>query len=377
MTKLRRLTVIDQAEIALSELLRQGRWKGRLPGYQVLADVLGVSVPTVGRAVSRLVQSGILVSRGQRKAFDISPSALGQPPRAIQPMVGMAPGAGIRKGKFLLILGPTELDRIDSWSRRFVTDCIRQLTREGWGCDFESLDYLGAERASTKWGKLLERHPATHLIVLRGNVAIAEWAMARGLKVLLLGGTVGNTGVSRLGYNIWEVAAEAVRRASELGHRRVLVPLLDVPPKVRTNLPAAVAPHLGMTPQQVLDSGMVFQLGSDDPARRLRALELQFRRVRPTFVFCVFWKDYLQVTTYLQSLGTKIPGDMSVVACGLDDQMPYVVPTPSFFDLRIEPVMRQVHVWLRGRKPDEQAPSRAIPGSFVKGATLAPPPREG
>ena len=375
MTQLRRLTVIDQAELALAELLRQGRWVGRLPGYQVLADVLGVSVPTVGRAVSRLVQSGILISRGQRKAFDISPSALTQPARGTPSYATSAPALGPRKGKYLLILGPATMDMLDSWSRRFVTDCIRQLTREGWGCDFESLDYLGAERASAKWDKLLERHPASHVAILKGNVAIAEWAKRRGLKVLLLGGTVGNTGVSRLGYNIWEVVGEAVRRAAELGHRRVLVPLFEVPPKAKTNLPAAIAPHLGLTPEQVLERGMVFHLGSDDPARRLRALEQAVRRVQPTFIFCIFWKDYLQVTTYLHSIGRRIPHDVSVVACGLDAQMPYVIPTPSYFELRIEPVMRQVHVWLRGRKPDENAPSKAIPGSFVKGATLAAAPK--
>jgi DNA-binding LacI/PurR family transcriptional regulator len=374
MSRLRRLTVIDQAEIELRELIRQGRWKGRLPGYQVLADVLGVSVPTIGRAVSRLVQSGILVSRGQRKAFDIAPGAAAM---AAAPAAARAPSRAGQAppGNYLLVLGPVAMDQLDSWSRQFVTDAIRQLAREGWRCDYEPLDYLGAERPSLRWDRLLERHPATHLVVFRGNPVIADWALARGLKVLFIGGSVRNTGVSRLGYNIWEVAAEAVRRAVEMGHRRVLLPLFDVPPKAKTNLPAAIGPHLGLTPEQVLERGMVMLLGCDDPARRLRALGQQFKRVQPTFILCVFFRDYLQVTTYLRSVGVGIPEDVSVAVCGRDALMPYLVPSPTHYDLRIEPVMRQIHIWLRGRKPDEEAPSKAIPGSFVKGATLAPPPR--
>ena len=211
MTRLRRLTVIDQAEATLLELLRQGRWKGRLPGYQILSDVIGVSVPTIARAASRLVQAGVLISRGQRRAFDISETALKSAPRA---PAAPSSGQGARRGRYLLILGPTGLDQLDSWSRRFVTDAIRQLAREGWGCDYEELDFLGAERVSAKWDRILERHPASHLAVLKGNPVIAEWGKSRGLKVLLLGGSVGNTGVSRLGYNIWEVASEAARRAA-------------------------------------------------------------------------------------------------------------------------------------------------------------------
>lgn len=367
MTRLRRLTVIDQAEASLLELLRQGRWQGRLPGYQVLSDVIGVSVPTIARAASRLVQAGILISRGQRRAFDISEAALKSASRS--PALASS-GQGARRGRYMLIVGPSSLEQLDSWSRRFVTDAIRQLAREGWGCDYEELDFLGAERMSAKWDRLLERHPASHLAVIKGNPVIAEWGKSRGLKVLLLGGSVGNTGVSRLGYNIWEVVSEAARRAAELGHRRMMVPLFEVPPKAKTNLPAALAPHVGLSPEEVLGQGMVFHLGTTDPAKRLRALDQHFRKVRPTFIFTLFWKDYLQVTGYLHSRGLRVPQDVSVVACGHDPQMSYVIPAPSYFDLRIEPVLRQVHVWLRGRKPDEAAPSKAIPGSFVKGETL-------
>jgi len=368
MTKLRRITVIDQAESALLELLRQGRWKGRLPGYQVLADVVGVSVPTVGRAVSRLVQSGILVSRGQRKSFAISETALGPSAR---PAVAAPP----KRERYLLILAPTSLELLDSWSRAFVTDVIRQMTREGWRCDFEPLDYLDVNRTSRKWDKLLDRHPATHLAVIKGSPLIAEWAISHGLKVLFLGGSIGDTRVTRLGFNIGEIAAEAARRAAELGHRRMMVPLFEVPPKAKTTLPESIAPHVGLSPEAVMRQGMVFYLGSTDPQRRLRALDQHFRSVQPTFILAVFWKDYLQVTGYLHARGLRVPADVSVVACGYDPQMPYVIPAPSYFNLRVETVLRQVHIWLRGRKPDRSALIKAIPGSFVKGATLGPAKR--
>lgn len=365
MTKLRRLTVIDQAEAALLDLLRQGRWKDRLPGFQVLADVVGVSVPTVGRAVRRLVQSGYLVSRGQRRSFGITNLAQDAKarPAAIRP---------VKRRRYLLILMPSTMDILDSWSRRFITETIRQLTREGWSCDFEALDYTGAERASKRWDKLLERHPATHLVVIKGNPVIAQWAKSKGLEVLFLGGLVGRTGVSRLGHNIWEVVSEAARRAAELGHRRMMVPLFEVPPRARTDIPAALAPHVGLSPEAVLAKGMVFHLGSQEPARRLRAFDQHFRQVQPTFILALFWRDYLQITGYLHVRGLRVPEDVSVVVCGSDPQMPYAIPKPTCYDLRIEPVLRQLHVWLRGRKPDEAAPSRSIPGSFVKGETLGP-----
>lgn len=371
MTQLRRLTVIDQAEAALIELIRQGRWKGRLPGYQVLADVVGVSVPTVGRAVARLVQAGILMSRGQRKAFEISEAGLSSAPK-VPAVTSIAPVLAPKKGRYLLILGPASLDMLDSWTRGFVADAIRQLSREGWGCDYEALDYLEAGSTSRKWNKLLERHPASHLAVIKGNPVIAKWGMSKGLKVLLIGGIVGNTGVMRLGYNTGEIASEAARRGAELGHRRILMPLFEVPPKATTTIPGAIAPHLGLTPEEVLRKGMVFQLGSTDPQRRLRALDHHFRSVQPTLIVTLFWKDYLQVMGYLHSRGLRVPEDVSVIAFGHDPLLPYVIPTPSYFNLRSEPVLRQVHIWLRGRKPDKSALAKALVGSFVKGETLGP-----
>ena len=71
MNPIERTSLVDRTASALLAGLRAGQWTGLLPGVRVLCAALGVSPPTLQAATARLVEQGVLVSRGSRRKLEI------------------------------------------------------------------------------------------------------------------------------------------------------------------------------------------------------------------------------------------------------------------------------------------------------------------
>lgn len=367
MTRLKPLSVIDQAEIALRHALSQSKWTGTLPSFATLAEFLGVSVPTVSIAVSRLAKAGLLASQGKRRRYRIEASAHRARPRRAGLMALATPG------RYLLIAGTPTRDGLDPWRSRFVMEAIRELRRTGWVCDYDALPFSGSRARAAGWDRVLSRHPATHLLVFDATPPVVKWAKSKGLSVALMGGQA-MPDVPSLGVDLDVVMRHSVGKLAALGHRKVLIPLLDSPPALATAVARAAAHHLGFTPDQLLDRGWVCSGQLRTPGQQRAALASMVRRLTPTALLCMNWRDGLVARDVLAELGWESPRDISLLVLDSNDDMGWVRPVPTRFHVGHEMVLRGVLAWLAGKHHDPAQLTKVMLRGWVDGETLAPAP---
>lgn len=366
MTRLKPLSVIDQAEIALRQALSQSKWTGMLPSFATLAEFLGVSVPTVSIAVSRLAKAGLVASQGKRRRYRIEPAAHRAKARKSELVSLVTPS------RYLLIVGSLERDQLDTWRGRFVMEAIRELRRDGWVCDYDTLPFAGAKARRAGWDRVLSRHPATHLLVFDGTPQVIQWARDNQLSVIQMGGLC-VPGVHTLGVDLGAVIRHVVGKVVQAGHRKVLIPLLDAPPAMAASVARAAAPMLGFTPDQMLDRQWVVAAQLKSPEEHRRTLAGLIRRLEPTAVISVNWRDYLIASDVIRSLGLRCPEHISQLVMDSNEDMAWVSPVPTRFTMGPDVVLKCLTAWLNGKPFDPERQTKVMLRGWTMGESLRPP----
>ena len=367
MTRLRPLSVIDQAEISLRHALAQGKWSGVLPSFVTLSEFLGVSVPTVSIAVSRLAKAGLVASQGKRRRYRIEPAA-----RRARPRRASLSGIPL-PSRYLLIAGIPQRHQLDPWRSRLVMEAIRELRREGWVCDYDTLPFSGARVSKAGWDRVLARHSATHILLFDATPPVVKWAQSRGLSVAMMGGQA-LPGVPSLGVDLEVVIRHVVGKLASLGHRKVLIPLPDNPPAMATAVAQAAADLLGYTPSQLMDRGLVYSARLRTPSERRASLAASLRRLSPTAMVCMSLRDYLVVKDVMRDLALTAPRDLSLIVMDSNDDMDWMNPAPTRFNVGHDLILRGVLAWLAGKPFDTAQSAKVMIKGWVNGETLAAPP---
>jgi DNA-binding LacI/PurR family transcriptional regulator len=362
MTRLRRITVIDQAEQDIEARVRAGEWTARLPGFKVLADLVGVSVPTIGAAVGRLANRGILVSQGPRRPFVVAPS------------LAKASASKTKvRSKYLVIVSRKTLPAMDNWTRSLVIDLMRLLTREGWRCDLEDIDYGSGRNTSRTLDCLRQKHPASHMLFLGGSPAISNWAVSQsGLTVGFLGGKSNHDEVRGMGISITTVYNHILSTLSDLGHKRILVALWDPNPQFALMLSGLHANHNRIPVERLKSDGLLLLSNTVPPAQRREEFLRAFRKSNPTALVVDGLFEFILVWTTLMQLGLKVPADISIVNLMSDDQLDKLPLVSTHYKVEPKFMIREIHAWIRGRPTDTVAGARRAIANWVKGDTLAP-----
>ena len=363
MPKLRLLTVVDQAEQALLDGIVQGRWKERLPSFATLAAYIGVSIPSVGAAVARLARTGAVVSRGPRRSYligKVDPARRGRP-QVSSPMPSAA--------KSLLMVGPVELRQLDSWRQSYVLEVMREGQLAGWRCDYARLPSSVAPKVRASWQKVLDRHPASHLLVMDGSSVVAKWALSKGLTVGLLGGP-NLPDVASLAVSLEQILEHVVGRLARLGHRRVLFPLWGAPAMMPRAIARTIAPLVARGEAELIDRGWVSAFALSAARRHREQLRERVRRLDPTAIVNLNWRDYLVTQSVLAELGLGMPRDLSVVVLDADEDMRWSTPVPAHFQVGQELFLRRLFAWLRGRPISDAQVTKAMFKGWVDGETL-------
>ena len=366
MTRLRRITVIDQAEQDIESRVRAGEWPRRLPGFKALADLVGVSVPTIGLAVSRLAARGILVSQGPRRPFVVAPNLAKSP--AAKPKL---------QSRYLTIVSRRPIAEMDNWTRNLVLELMRSLTREGWRCDLEEVDYASGRNISRSLDGLRHRHPASHLLFFGGTPAISDWAVAQpGLSTAFLGGKSNHVEVRTMGISITTIYNYVLELLAKQGHRRTMVALWDMHPAVAAVVARLHATHCNLSPEALPGSGLFFNSSEKRPAARKEQFLKAFRKAKPTAIVVDGLFEHILVHGTLLELGLKVPADISMVTLSSEDELHQLTPLPTHFKVERKFMLREIHAWIRGRPTDTIAAARRAIANWVQGETIAPAPRK-
>lgn len=363
MTRLKPLSVIDQAEISLRQALAESKWTDTLPSFATLSEFLGVSVPSVAIAVSRLAKAKLISSQGKRRRYRIEPKALRSRPRKAGFIALPSPR------RYLLIVGTPERDQLDTWRARFVMEAMRELRRNGWVCDYDCMPFSDLKGRRASWDRVLSRHPATHLLILEGVPQVARWAMENGLTVMQMGGQA-IAGVHTLGVELDQIIRFVVGKVVEAGHRKVLFPLLNAPSAMAAAVARSAGPLLGYTPDQMLDREWVASAQLRTPEERRQALAGLIRKLGPSVVICFEWRDYLVAADVVRELGLSCPGDLSLVVLDSNEDMAWVKPVPTRFLMGNDVMIKWLVALLKGKTFDAKRQTHAMIKGWTEGETL-------
>jgi DNA-binding LacI/PurR family transcriptional regulator len=366
MTRLRRITVIDQAEGDIEKRVRAGEWPKRLPGFKVLAELVGVSVPTIGIAIARLAARGILVSQGPRRPFVVAP--------------GLAHATKIKPkstSNYLIIISQKSLGDMDIWTRNLVIDLMRNLTREGWRCDLDEINYGAGRNISRTLDGLRQKHAASHFIFIGGGPAISDWAVAQlGLNVAFFGGKSNHAEVPAIGVSMTVIYGHILESLSKLGHHRVMVWMNGMHPAVASIMARLHAAHFHFTPESLDTSGLFQNTTITSLPQRKEAFLKAFRKTKPTAIIVDGLFEHILIHTTLLEQGLKSPADVSLVNLSSEDEFDKLCPIPTHLQVDRQFMLREIHAWIRGRRTDGIAAARRVIANWVQGETLGPAPKK-
>ncbi|RYD58859.1 MAG: GntR family transcriptional regulator [Verrucomicrobiaceae bacterium] len=360
MARIERKTAAEMAADAIKAEISTGRWAGRLPGSRTLATETGVSQPTVAAALAILVESGWLESGGDRRAFRVIPRT---------PIVAPASASKHRRA---IIATHADVGDLPHTTRRVIESTREKLGRRGWAVEIVTFDFLHAKRPHKSWDHLLPIDPEVPVIAVFGRQPIGEWALKHGVRMIFLGGIIGDLRLPMVGVRSALLAAEAMKQLTAFGHRRIVLPLCDRPPTFAAGLKDAVKAGLENVGVSYVASYHTPESPYQRPEVVWNMLESAMDRAMPTALILLDWKELVTVSCLLTKRGLRIPDDVSVILLNEQMEADWFVPKLSCFRF---PVMRLAQLltrWVEGQPLEESA--CRLSADFEAGASVAPAP---
>ncbi|MCP5532037.1 MAG: substrate-binding domain-containing protein [Akkermansiaceae bacterium] len=356
MGQIERKTAAEIAADAIQAELQAGRWTGTLPGTRILSLELGVSAPTISVALGILEKQGLLARGGERKAYRIRTSTSG--PRETK-----------KTNRMAAILTHANLGSLPHTTRRVIEETRTRLHRSGWRTEIRTFDFLHAKRPHRSWDKLVPTDQEVPLIAVFGRPAIAEWAEARGRRMIFLGGVTGNSSIPTVGVKSSFMVDEAMRRLTQLGHRRIVMPLCDRAPVFTDSLKDAMRGRLE-------DAGVAFVPNYHAPESEYlqpevtwSMMESAFRLHPPTAIITLDWKEMVTVGCFLASRDLKVPRDVSLVVLNEQLEAEWFVPKLACFRFPTSRLAKALSNWVTGK--ELTIDSTKLRADFDEGESIA------
>jgi len=360
----RRLTAADQAELALEQSLSAGKWRGLLPSYRILSTVLGFSIPTLSNAVARLVKRGQLSQRGDNRRFEIT----SQPTK---PSRLRATKSTNKPERCLLIISPTPAEKWDEGQRRVTLEAMQGALADGWNCAQETVDFLLARRALSRWDRLILKHRPTHLLAIHGTRKIAQWAKGHDLTVACIGGERldAETGVN-IGINLGTILGHCARQLREAGHRRIVMPCWGGLRELPEFSARILGEALGLDPARLLSEGWVFGAPASTPAEHRIRLRRHMDKLRPTAIVTFDWRDHLVAVECAKQAGLRVPQDLSLIVLNPSVDTEWVTPLAAHYRIGQEFFIREVNGWRNGKPVSATSVTQAVLDGWNPGETF-------
>ena len=331
---MRRLSIVDQCEQELERGIREGTWGKLLPGYRFLSESLGVSIPTVTRAAERLVDRGLLMSQGPRRALRVLAGPAGDKPAAIP----------LARG--LLILLEKPWDKLSPNTRTILEGCGEAAKANGMLVHYAHMSYVDAVRQRRSWERVLKAHPSSHVLVTMGSNLMVEWAQARGLKVSLMGGMTRHKEVPVFGVYLPDLLGHALTELRKRGHERVFAPCIGLQKMVQDTIAVGMSKATGVSAKDLIQEGLLINEPPMDNDAAVARVIRGLRESRATALVVANFRSYQLYVTGMMQAGIKIPEEVSVVLLMGDPEVAYLRPKPAHFEPPLELIKSRVRRWL-------------------------------
>lgn len=272
----------------------------RLPSTKALSEQLNVSLVTVHRALQELVTVGVL-RRGQGRGTYVHEEYLDRATLS----------TGLRFG----LVFHQECSLADSYHGQ-ILEGVRQ-----------GADEYGADLVLLHFGEDWRRECNGFLYVnpfadqLDRSPIVAEHGSGtgkRGRPIMVVGATFDRAGIGCIDTDNVDIARQAVDHLADLGHRRIVYVgggdhIANNADRFRGFLEACRARGIERHDDDI-DRGNGWKF---DPEQESQLRQVLSRADRPTAVFAAGYYYALGAYRIAQSMGLKIPADLSLV--GVDD----------------------------------------------------------
>lgn len=353
------LTILSpSAQVAahLRVQIRNGLWRGEVPGAPSLARELGVDAKTVMAALEFLEQEGMLVSQGvgRRRRIARKKGSGKDPARPLQ----------------IAILMHDQSDRrVD-----YLGEVQHGLVEAGHHAFF-------AEKAQTELGgdlnrlrRVVEAHAADAWVVVSGSRDILNWFCDRPTPSFALFGRASGVPIASVLPEKIPAYQAATDKLVALGHRRIVM-------LVRTD---RRLPEPGRTERAFLQrlASHGIQTGTynlpdwKDDRDGLHDLLTELFRVTPPTAFIIQEAFLFSATHhFVTRRGLRVPEDVSMVCSDDDHSFAWWKPEVSRIRWDARPVVRRVIDWAarigRGERDLHQTMTKS---EWIEGGTIGRAP---
>lgn len=363
---LKKQSLIDQVEAALSAEIATGKWRDILPGLRSLANELQVSVPTLSAAIDRLVSKGALTSQGGRKRFRIQNGRATLHPT-------------LKSGKGILVITPLGgISSLNKVTANVVQGISRDMNRRGWLVNYAEADFFEAKSLRKKWDDILEGSDVSLIIIVYGREIIGKWALSTGLPVCFLGGNAGDLPIPVIAVDISKVIEDALERLIRLGHRNFFIPLGVIHPTLVAKMHAAYSVTLS---KHGLNFNQTIQMPvstTRNPETLWRAMDCAWEQSeKPTALIFLDWNTCVAGTSYLAAKGLRIPDDVSVVMIANEYSSEWFRPHLAHYTFPENDLIKAVSAWTQSKGYNREKLLKHMLRSFNPGKSVASPKRLG
>jgi len=309
----------------------------------------------------------VLEDTGPRRRYRILARALPDPVSS-SPTVP-APGAPSRRHLLILTHHPLELTA--NATRGIIERIVASASASGWTTGYEIMDFFNARRPRRAWDESVAALRPDAMIGVFGRPVLAEWALARGHRMMFLGGVSESEGVPVYSLRVEDLLRPALRRLISSGHRRICFPLCERAAPLNERLTRAMEEEFAAAgiPFAARVHAPVTAYSGPDVTANLVSQGLG--RDRITDWIFLDWREYVTAQGVLHRAGLRVPEDASVIVLIGEPVSEWSVPRLSRFETPAEALARQALHWLE--HPFELYTSRFFPASWIEGESIAPP----
>ena len=346
-------SLIEQVAQLLRDGMRQGRWRGSMPGRIRLAAELGVNHKTVKAALQLLEEEGLLASRGAGREREIV-SGTDFTPSSLRVAI--------------LLYEPADRQM------HYIVDLRHQLAEAGHTASFAEKTICELGMNVARIARLVDRTEADAWVVVAGPRDVLEWFAARPTPAFALFGR--QVGVSLASTSPKKAGAlhELVERLFSLRHRRIVMLVREERRK----------PEPGFFERLFLEklescgiqtSAYNLPEWGDSPEELQRILNSLFQHTPPTALIVGDVLLFLAVQQHLARLGFLAPDHVSLACTDNNPFFEWCRPTIAHIGWDFRPLINRVVNWAnnvsRGKEDRRKSGTKA---SFVPGGTIGPAP---
>jgi DNA-binding LacI/PurR family transcriptional regulator len=263
---------------------------------------------------------------------------------------------------------PTAFEHAVSASTTLMAQLQQALGGRDWLVRHRVMSYGHSENRSGHWDRMADTEAPDAMVVWTGRPAIGEWALARGLRTLFIGGAKENLALPMLAVKSADLVEAAIRELLGRGHRRLCLPLCNRPPTMLKNIRTVVARSLRTiggsaretTPVSAYEGGPVIEA----------MVEQALAERAPTGWIFFDWREFLAASCVFRDRGISIPRDVSAVILSWDPAMEWYRPAPAHFRQPLERMAKMAADWVMGEV--DLGGTRYFQADWVAGGSLGP-----